>query len=197
MTEGWIKIIDEHVIRVSRESLADTLVASITDTREVVLVCILKGASYFTIDLSRDLERRNFKHTIYFVEASSYKGQEQGETVELLSKLVPAKLDGKHIILLDELYDNGKTMDTIRKHLVEQELDCVISTCVMFKKRGKTPLYPLPDYIGLDVPNVWIVGYGLDNDGYHRGLMDLWAKRKPQGIEWTSDDWRIFINKVD
>lgn len=191
------KIIDEHVIRVAREALAIKLASCInTSDRATVLVCILKGAAYFTVDLSRELEALGARHTIYFVEASSYRGQEQQDTVDIMSQLVPEKLAGKEIILIDELYDNGKTMHTIHTHLERLFTDTIITTCVMFKKRRPVDeyKYKLPDYTGMEVPNVWIVGYGLDDDGYGRGLVSLYAKPKPVGVDWTSDDWRIFID---
>ena len=190
--EGYVKIVDRQVIRVSREKLADT----ITDKffgKDVVLVCILKGAAYFTIDLSRVLEQRNLLHSIYFIEASSYNNQTQQEDVDLLSTIVSEKLVGKHVVLLDELYDNGKTMNSIKQHIIN--LGTSITTCVMFQKNGKLQQYELPDLVGMMVPNVWIVGYGLDDNGLYRGLSDLYAKPKDRTTAYTSDDWRIFINK--
>ena len=195
MDSGLKKIIDKDVIQISRISIVEQIIDRLNQYNDTVLVCILKGAAYFAVDLSRDLDRNGFKHSVYFVEASSYSGMEQKDSVELLSRLVPEKLDGKHILLVDELYDNGKTMHNIREYLNSNIKHDGITTCVMFKKRCKTQKYTLPDIFGLEVPNVWIVGYGLDDDGYYRGLEDLYAKPKTRGIDWTSDDWKIFINK--
>lgn len=190
------KIVSKDVIKTSREALVDIILKKVVFKKDLVLVCILKGAAYFTVDISRDFDERKVPHSVYFVEATSYKGQIQSESIQILSQLVPEKLENKHILLLDELYDNGKTLDSIKTHLLSQDLNSDITTCVMFKKKRTIPVkYPPPDYYGLAVPDVWIVGYGLDQDGHYRGLQDLYAIKKPQGIEWTSDDWRIFINK--
>lgn len=192
---NWKQVLTTAEIQTGRQQLVSNLVKK-TFTKPLVLCCILKGAAYFVVDLSRDLYRCGIDHSIYFVEASSYNNeQEQDEHVELLSRLVPSKFENKHVLLVDELYDNGKTMYTVKQHLIEhlhlKESD--VTTCVMFAKRNKTTHFPKPDFVGLTVPNVWLVGYGLDDQGLSRGLDSLWAIPKTKHVEWTSDDWRIFI----
>ncbi len=193
--KGWKLVIDFETIQTKLRKLALEIKSKQYD-KELIICCILKGAAYFGVDLSRELQTINIEHSMYFVEASSYKGQEQVE-LQLLSRLIPEKFQNKHVLLVDELYDNGKTMDIIRGHLVESVpslTESDITTCVMFQKRKKTD-YPDPDLVGMEVPNVWLVGYGLDDNGLKRGLWSVWAVPKPSGSVWTSDDWRIFVNK--
>lgn len=134
-------------------------------------------------DLVKKLKR---PYSIYFVEASSYSGQKQSDEIDLLSRIVPSKFAGRRVVLVDELLDNGATMHTMAVHLMktlkiprEQ-----ISTCVLFSKASETrPADYCADICGIpNVPNVWLVGYGLDDNGTKRGWTELFAKPKAEGV---------------
>lgn len=176
-------------------SLACERIAHEVDSRlsgkDVVLAVILKGAAYFAVDLSRLMKT---DHSLYFIEASSYKDkQTQSEQLEILSIIKPEKFSGKHVLLVDELYDNGFTLfkvkEELRRHVPTLTSDD-ITTCVMFAK-DKVTKYPPPDISGVTIPNVWVVGYGLDDKQKKRGLMGLYAKQKDNPEMNTPDD-RIF-----
>mmetsp|Transcript_26549 Transcript_26549/g.32185 ORF Transcript_26549/g.32185 Transcript_26549/m.32185 type:complete len:277 (-) Transcript_26549:169-999(-) len=159
---------------------------------QIVLCGILKGAFIFMTDLVKRLER---PYSVYFVEASSYKGQKQSDAVELLSMIVPSKFKGRKIVLIDELLDNGHTMHTMVNHLMSElkvpRSDIV--TCVLFSKAlpSRSPQYE-PDICGIpNLPNVWLVGYGLDDNGTKRGWTELFAKPKAPGIPKVDAD-KIF-----
>jgi hypoxanthine phosphoribosyltransferase len=154
---------------------------------KVIVVSILKGAVYFFADLTR---RLNFEHSQYHIEASSYhNSQTQSEQVEILSKINPTKFAGRKVILIDELYDNGTTINNIKNKIVEltgiKPED--IFTCTIFKKDKQTDQLA-PDYYGILVPNVWLVGYGLDDQQEKRNWPDLWATPKDGDIKPTEDD---------
>ena len=160
---------------------------------EKIVICgILKGAFVFVKDLSQELNRPN---SIYFVEASSYSGQKQSDGVELLSRIVPSKFEGRKILLVDELLDNGKTMDTMVTHLM-RELGISrsqILTCVLMSKdRPGRPKEWEADITGIaNLPDVWLVGYGLDDNGTKRGWPMLFACPKAPGVEMVEAD-KIF-----
>ena len=160
---------------------------------EKIVICgILKGAFIFVTDLSRRLNRPN---SIYFVEASSYTGQKQSEGVELLSRIVPSKFQGRKVVLVDELLDNGHTMHTMKEHLMK-ELSIPrsqIVTCVLMSKdRPGRPKEYEADITGIaNLPDVWLVGYGLDDDGTKRGWPMLFAKPKCAGVPLGEAD-KIF-----
>jgi len=162
---------------------------------EKIVICgILKGAFVFVKDLSNALNRPN---SIYFVEASSYSGQEQSAGVELLSRIVPSKFEGRKIVLVDELLDNGKTMDTMVTHLMK-ELNVPrtqIITCVLMSKdRPQRPKSWEADITGIaNLPDVWLVGYGLDDNGTKRGWPILFACPKAPGVPKEDAD-KIFNN---
>lgn len=190
----------------SREDIEDA-VARCADAlnnnfpgRKVVFVCLLKGAVYFFVDLTRKLK---FEHSQYHLEVSSYKdSQTQEETVEILSKIIPSKFKGRYVVLVDELYDRGTTMDAVKKAIHEQAevpLEHII-TCTCFVKRHramgepipKTSEMKLPDLYGEIVNDVFYVGYGLDDQQTKRDWINLYACPKVEGVPLTQDDIEVF-----
>ena len=188
--------------------------------KKIVVTCILKGAVYFFTDLTRKL---TIPHSCYFVEASSYKDKHvQEEKVEILSKIIPAKFADRHVILIDELYDNGGTMNHIKEaiHTEGNVSYDKIFTCTLFKK-SKDTFYlhdgpdidadvrtknidadvrtknidtdvrtknKAPDLVGIEVPDMWLVGYGLDDQQEKRGWTYLFACPKMKDVPHSKDD---------
>lgn len=172
-------ICSEATIASNRAILARKLSVYLKDKgKDVVMCVILKGAAFFAVDLSRDLQDLGLEHSMYFVDASSYRGIQQADAVTVKSLLMPDKFKGKHVLLVDELYDNGKTLATVYEHLLADIcMDAKdVTTCVMFRKTKNVTQYAPPDFVGLDVEDAWLVGYGLDDDGLRRGMRDLAAK---------------------
>ncbi len=187
----WKLILTKDEIAAVNQKIADFINKKFLG-ENVILVCILKGAIYFHADLSRLLE---IPHSEYFVEASSYKNsQTQSECIELLSVIVPDKFINKKVVLIDELYDNGNTLNNVKAKIVEvaNVNPSDIFTCTIFKKDKKTTC-PDPDLYGIVVPNVWLVGYGLDDKQEKRSWPYLFAVPKAEGIELTMDD-ELFDN---
>lgn len=192
LVDGWKLLVTEEELVSTNERLGKYLSEKFAG-QDIVIATILKGAAYMFVDLTRQI---TIPHSVYFIEASSYKnGQTQGEEIELLSKIIPSKFEGKKVILIDELYDNGATMFKVKAKILEtvpRLKDEDIFTCVMFKKEKKTT-YPPPDIVGMSLPNVWVVGYGLDDHQEKRNWIHLFAKPKDQGNELTADD-QIFVD---
>ena len=157
--------------------------------RDLVLVCVLKGASYFMVDLTRKL---NTRHSIYFIDASSYDGQKRKE-VFISSTLIPDKFSGKTVIILDELLDSGNTLLNIKNEFLKFMDEENVITCVAMNKVLCDKLKVLEaDISGINVPDVWLIGYGLDTHGYDRNLMDVYAIPKDDDKDKTKDDIEIF-----
>ena len=169
--------------------------------QDIVVVCILKGCAYFFVDLTRHLK---IPYSTYFIEASSYHNkQTQSDQLEILSVIVPEKFKNKQVILLDELYDNGLTFTNVKKHLIENNIvpEDKIFSMTLFKKDKQTS-YPPPDLHGITVPDVWLVGYGLDDQQEKRGWSHLYACPKLDGLPKTDadkmfEDDKYFLNEVN
>lgn len=157
----------------------------------IILVGILKGAFMFMSDLCRCLSR---PYSVYFVEASSYKeGRVQGQGVEISADLASAKFcdattkKPHKVVIVDELLDNGKTMWDMKQHFLHslkathQEND-ILTVCLMSKQRSRD--CPEADITGIpDLPDLWLVGYGLDDRGTKRGWTELFAIPKVKIVE--------------
>ena len=156
--------------------------------RDVVLVGILTGAVYFTVDLSRLL---GFDHSVSFVRSSSYHNNQTSSNVAEITGLSESELTNlcnKDVIVLDELYDSGRTLHEVISYLKVYN-PASIKTGVMFRKRKEDVKFPPPDYCALDnLPDVWYVGYGLDDCGTKRELTALYAVPKATGVAKTPDD---------
>lgn len=159
--------------------------------QKVILVCILKGAAWFLTKLTEEM---TLEYSVYFLEASSYKDSQSQETVQILNKIYPEKFAGRKIILIDELYDKGMTIETIKQALITETGNSDVFTCTLFKKDlGPDYSYPgILDYYALIVPNVWLVGCGLDDKQEKRGWPHLFAVPKLNEADQTDDDRRIF-----
>lgn len=157
--------------------------------QEIVIVPILKGAICFVSDLMKHLI---VPTTLYTIQASSYHdAQSQQPELEVIGMINPTKFQGRQVVLVDTLFDNGFTLASVREHLMANGVDGKdIFTCTLFKKEKVTE-YPPPDHFALIVPDVWLVGYGLDDRQEKRGWPMLYACPKGLGVPRSEGD-RIF-----
>ena len=150
--------------------------------QNVVVVGIMDGGTYFTVDLTRELD---FEHTFKQISCKSYDNQKQGK-VTIYSTLDPKDYQDKKIILVDELYDTGNSVAEVKKHIIEQTGNSDIFVCTVFKKNKES--LPGLDLYAFLVPNVWLVGYGLDDNGTKRNYKYLCGK--PTGSD--KEDEKLF-----
>lgn len=161
-------------------------ISSIFQDQKIVVVGIMDGAFIFMSDLCKYL---TVPHTCCFINASNYKGQEPNKET-IVHGIDRTKFEGRKIVLVDELFDRGKTL-----HTVAQELAAVLNidlsnifTCCLFAK-NKVSDFPRPNLVGMNLlPDVWMVGYGLDDNKEKRGWPHLFACPKQDGIKKTPDD---------
>lgn len=171
--ENWKILLDKNEIEKGVEYCAEKLNERFGNSKEkFVVIGILKGAVYFQVDLSR---RLTFDHSLSFISASSYQNDQVQETI-IVKYLNPKDLEGRKVILVDELYDNGHTINQVKKEIIKvtklKEDD--IFTCTLFKKNKQLNDKGL-DLFAFLVPNVWLVGYGLDDKQEKRNLQALYA----------------------
>lgn len=151
------------------------------DAQAPILVGVLKGAYVFMSDLCKMMKT---SYRVSFVMASSYHdGQIQHEQIKLITTLTADEwANDRQIVILDELADNGKTLLTVCDKLLGMGVKREnISTCVLLRKE-KPSIY-IPDIIGLDhMPDLWLLGYGLDSAQEKRGWPVIYAVPKLPGI---------------
>ncbi|MCM1313425.1 MAG: hypoxanthine phosphoribosyltransferase [Bacteroides sp.] len=135
-----------------------------------ILVCILNGAFMFAADLVRHLD---FQPEIIFAKFSSYEGMDTtGKVRELIG--VTADLKGRDVIIVEDIVDTGITMSNLLPKLKAQGAESVrIATLLMKPDKLRVPLQV--DYCAIEIPNEFIVGYGLDYDGLGRNYRDIYT----------------------
>lgn len=137
----------------------------------VVMVPILTGAMVFAADLIREMPLRL---SIRLVAVSSYPGQSTASKGAALRSALPQDLAGRHVVLIDDILDSGQTLHLVR-NLVEAQSPASVRTCVLLKKDVPRTVETPCELAGFDIPDEFVVGYGLDYDGYYRNLPDIVA----------------------
>ena len=132
----------------------------------LVLVGVLQGAIPFVADLMRAV---SIDLTVDFLRASSYgSGTTSSGTVRLVTDLTVDIAD-RHVLVVDDIVDTGHTLAALKRAL-EARGPRSVRTCVLLDKTGRRETEVTIDYVGFTIPNVFVVGYGLDYDGLYRNL---------------------------
>jgi hypoxanthine phosphoribosyltransferase len=136
-----------------------------------ILIAVLKGSFVFLADLVREL---NFPLQIEFAQLSSYgSGQESAGRIKVV-KDVEADIKGRHVLVVEDIIDTGLTAAFFLKHLrVKQPAS--LKLCSLTDKPARTQVEIKIDYLGMEVPDRFIVGYGIDWDERFRYLPEICA----------------------
>lgn len=143
------------------------------DDAEIVLVPILTGSIIFVADLIRSMP---LKMRIRVLSVTSYPGRTTQSTEAQIAGEIPPDLAGKHVLIVDDILDSGKTIRLVRS-LIEKQHPASVRTCVLLRKKIPEALATPCDYVGFNIPNEFVVGAGLDYNGYYRNLPDLCTLR--------------------
>lgn len=138
--------------------------------KDPVLVGILKGGFIFLADLVRQID---FYTEIDFVRTSSYReGMQPGE-IELTADVV-TPLEGRHVLLVEDLLDTGITL-SFMKDVILSRNPASFKICALINKKERRETQIDPDYVGFDIDNGFIVGYGTDLDEMGRNLPGVYV----------------------
>jgi hypoxanthine phosphoribosyltransferase len=133
--------------------------------KPLVLVGVLKGALVFLADLMRAID---LPVSLDFVGLSSYVGTRTSGTVELTSDLT-RPIEGKHVILVEDIVDTGLTMQWLLRRL-EERRPASLAVCALLVKPARARVVVPVRYRGFDIADEFVVGYGLDHEGRLRNL---------------------------
>ena len=135
----------------------------------VVLICILSGASVFFADLVRELD---LDVRFEFMSVSSYgAGTVSSGEVKIL-KDVNHPIAGQNVIIVEDIIDSGCTLSYL-KRVLEQRDPKDIKICTILDKPSRRKVECKGDYVGFEIPDEFVIGYGLDYDGRYRNLKDV------------------------
>jgi len=144
--------------------LSDQINRDYAATGRLYIVGILKGAFIFMADLTRQLD---VPHIVDFMALSSYGKTTSSGTVRILMDLRES-IEGQHVLIVEDILDSGNTLNYLCRILKDRE-PASLRTCVLVRKIRSDVDLPI-DYLGFDIPDVWVVGYGLDFADRHRTL---------------------------
>jgi len=158
-------IISEEEINSAVRKLGERL-SQDYDGRKVLIVSLLKGSFIFTADLVREIQ---VPTQIEFMTTSSYGDNEESTgNVNIVSDL-KVNIEGLDVIVVDDIMDSGLTMKIIIDHLKTLKPNS-IKSCVLLDKPERRKADIKPDYVGFTIPDVFIVGYGLNYGDYFRNI---------------------------
>ena len=171
-------LLTEEQIRGRIEELGKILTEEYRD-KDPIVVGVLKGVVVFYADMIRHIDAHC---QMDFMWVSSYTGtQSTGNMV--VKRDVSADIKGRHVLILEDIYDTGSSLNFVYHHLMEKA-PASVKICTLLDKpsRRKPGITLKPDYVGFEIPNVFVVGYGLDFNEHYRNLPYV-GVLKPEAYE--------------
>jgi hypoxanthine phosphoribosyltransferase len=137
----------------------------------VYFIIILTSSLVFASDLMRELSKLGLKLRTDMIRAKSYKGKESGELKIRSDDFLQKDLNNENILIVDDIYDTGETLFNIKKLVLDLYKPNMLEFCCLLNKIHQNRTQEVAvKFIGKDVPDVFIVGYGLDHDGKYREI---------------------------
>ena len=161
-----VVLISEEEIQTRVSELASQISADYADADDLVLVGVLKGAFIFLADLSRHL---TIPRTIEFIAVSSYEGGSKTSGAVRLVMDVRGNIEDKHVLIVEDILDTGHTLKYLTG-ILESHGPASIKTCALIRKAERAEVDVTVDYLGFDIGDEWVVGYGLDFAEQNRTL---------------------------
>ena len=161
-------LLTESQIETRLKSLAQELKACDFD----VILSALTGSYIFTADISRRIAKPHLQ--IAFIKATSYGDSTESSGKVKISGLGNLDIKDKRVLLIDDILDTGNTMKSLVKALAELG-PASIKTCVLLNKESRRTVDCHADFVGFEIENKFVVGYGLDYSNEYRTLPEIWT----------------------
>jgi hypoxanthine phosphoribosyltransferase len=169
-------LIPAEKIRRRVSELAAQIAVDYAD-RPLTIVGVLTGCLMFLADLVRQLD---LHLRIGLIQASSYRGETTTPGELHIDPALLPDVRGRHILLLDDILDTGKTLAALSEHLRRVGV-ASLRVGVLLRKMGRQVVPFEPDYCGFEIPDAFVVGYGLDYNDEYRHLPDIAVMPGPGG----------------
>lgn len=158
-------IIGKRALKAKVKELADGISKDYRD-KNPVLVGILKGSFVFLADLVREMK---IPHQVDFIAVASYGSEMQASGVVRWLKDLGTNIEGRHVVIVEDIIDSGLTLNYIRNNLLTRNPKSLKIATLLNKKKRRSEKIPLK-YVGFSIPDRFVVGYGLDYDEKYRNL---------------------------
>ena len=158
-------LLSEEQIQEKVKELAEILSREYAG-KDPVFVGVMKGVVMFFADM---VKRIDIPCQIDFMWISSYQGTQSSQMV--VKRDISADIKGRHVVILEDIFDTGNSLDFTYKHLMSKEPASLKICTLLDKPERRNPAVTLqPEYVGFTIPNEFVVGYGLDFNEYYRNL---------------------------
>lgn len=167
-------LIDEERLQKRIKELGEQI-SKDYEGKDLLLICVLKGAFMFLADLIRHIR---IPHEIDFMATSSYGAATETSGVVRILKDLDSPIAGRNVLIVEDIIDTGLTLDYLTRILRARNPSSLRICTLLNKKERRLVNVPL-DYVGFDIPNKFVVGYGLDFGEIYRNLPYI-AVLKPE-----------------
>ena len=161
--------IADRVAELGREIVADSIAGGESGAPELTIVAVLTGAMIFCADLIRQMP---IPIRLGLITVSSYPGRSVASQGPQVVDEQLGNLSGRDVLLVDDILDSGQTILRVRDSLRQREA-ARVRTCVLLRKDRPAARAVPVEFVGFEIPDRFVVGYGLDFDNYYRNLRDI------------------------
>ena len=176
-------LITEEEIQVRIAEIGQELNDIYTDEDLPILVCILKGAFMFLADLTRHL---TFRHELEFMEISSYGDDTKTSGVVRILLDLEVSIEDRTVLIVEDIVDSGNTIHYLQRHFAARN-PAEVKVITLLDKPSRRKVEVTPDFIGFEVPDEFVMGYGLDYAQQYRNVPYV-GVLKPEVYEKKEND---------
>ena len=162
------KLIDKKELNETIREMGSSISNYYNKDTTLVVLCVLKGSLLFTSDLIREI---NLNMNVEFLDITSYKGKERGD-IQMKSS-IDFMVKGKEILVIEDIVDSGNTINYITKQLKENNPKSIKVATLLFKPDAYNFDMKI-DWIGFNIKNKFVVGYGLDYNELYRNKKSIY-----------------------
>lgn len=166
------KVFKPYLSREDIQKQIERIAGELTEVyagKNPLFIAVLNGSFMFASDLFKNIR---FNAEICFIKLASYKGtKSSGNVVSVIG--LDMSLKDRHVVVIEDIVDTGRTLSHFLPELQNQQ-PASLKICALLHKPDAT-VFPIdPDFIGFTIPNRFVVGYGLDYDGYGRNIPEIY-----------------------
>lgn len=160
-------LIDEETLQNRIRQLGETITADYSEDDDLLLICILKGGVTFLVDLMRHVD---VPHEIDFLSVSSYGAGSRSSSGKVRIDMdLKSQVTGRHVLIVEDIIDSGHTLRFVMDMLAARH-PASMKLCTLLDKPSRREVEIGVDYVGFEIENKFVFGYGLDLDEKFRNL---------------------------
>jgi hypoxanthine phosphoribosyltransferase len=159
-------LISQQAIDAKISELAEQISADYEGVDDLLLVGVLKGSFIFLADIARKL---TIPRSVDFMAVSTYGNSTETDGAVRMIMDLRRNIGGKHVVVVEDIVDTGYTLSYLLRNLAARQ-PASLKTCVLVHKPDRRQVHAQMDYLGFEIPDVWVVGFGLDWGERYRTL---------------------------